>query len=135
MRAAARFAVAAAAMIAGYGAPAAAEVLRCRISGPCPARSACAGAGVVVEFAIDRNQFVAPVATGEPPRTMVTHVRMGSEIFAAEPIVMNGGAVRGFWVGQSGAGSRLLTVGRDGVAHYSQLRPDLTMTGNCKEVG
>ncbi len=120
---------AALAAIAAAAGPARAERVACALSAPCGA-VACTGATVAVSFEIDRAQFAPPYDPDEPPRNKVTRVEMGGQRFAAEPFLIGG--MRGFWEDAGALGERMLTVGPDGAARYSELPSGNRLTGTCE---
>jgi len=124
----------AAVCVAVLAAPATAETLVCRMTPDCDAAAPCAMSPADITFAIDRNQFAPPVDAREPPRVKRTYVDMNGKAFVAEPFLMQGGAVRGFWTTADASGTRMLTTMADGSARYSDSRSGDRMTGRCREV-
>ena len=109
------------------------DELSCVMAQDCNRRTSCAGAALMIEFAIDRNQFAPAVDPADPPRRKVTQVTAASEIFIAEPILMASG-IRGFWTDDPAIGTHFMTIQPDSSASYSA--PDgTTWTGTCKDTG
>lgn len=88
---------------------------------------------VTVEFSIDHAQFAPALDPNDPPRRKVTRVRLGTQSFVAEPILMTGG-VRGFWTDDPVTGTHVLTAQQDGSAVYSGPARG-RLDGTCEEIG
>lgn len=120
------------ALILGLVLPHSAEAQRvdCRLSAPCPAVGVCVPERKRLTFEIDRSQFAPPVHRDEPPRVKVTHVDLGGIRFAAEPMII--GDIIGFWEDAEAMGSRIFTLGPDGIGVYNEDPAGIRLTGRCE---
>jgi hypothetical protein len=82
-----------------------------------------------LEFAIDRNHFVAPLDVNDPPRRAATVVRFGDKQFPATPFLIGG--TRGFEAEGLGGTNTLFVMQPEGSAVFSNARAGLRVTGIC----
>lgn len=101
-----------------WASPVVADDIRCTMSD-----------GTLVGFSIDRNQFVAPHAQGEPPRRKITQVTYGAMRFVAEPFLI--GDIRGFFAEGLGGSRVMFSVAPDGSAISAHPRSGERLTGAC----
>ncbi len=87
--------------------------------------------GDIVNFTINRDQFIAPQNPNDPPRRRVTAVTFGDKRFPADPILL--GDTRGFHGEGLGGSSIIFIVQPDGAATYANVRSGEKLVGTCED--
>ena len=85
--------------------------------------------GVLLQFAIDYNQFAPALNADEPPRQRRTIVRFGDAEFAASPFRLSD--VRGFEAEDDTGSGTLFVLQPDGAAVLTRAVDDLRIDGTC----
>lgn len=101
------------------------------LAGPAMADTvSCDLAGTAVRFDIDRAQFAPAIDMAEPQRRRITHVKMGQDVFTAEPVML--GDVRGFWTLAPDGSDVMMIMQADGQAVYDNPATGTRLTGTCE---